>query len=141
MAVHKKDYNVQYASTMIRTGAIVIDVRDRREFCAGHLYAAWHVNTRLVVDNNLSSHDKVRLYKKLSNRLKGYPENTTIIIYSADDIRVKASKDALETMGYRNVAVLGLTTVEPLRSILTGKTKVRGLSVCLCKSHKATLST
>jgi rhodanese-related sulfurtransferase len=125
-----KDNNLQYASTMIRTGAILLDVRTRREFCEAHLCGAWHVNTKLPP---LDSEACQRLYRKLQEKVEPYPEATPIILYCKKGIRAKMAKDILETMGYRNVASLGGVEIEPLQSVMSGKTKLKGLNVCLCK--------
>lgn len=127
---HKKDRNLGYASTMIRTGAIVLDIRTKEEFCEGHLCGAWHVKTKLPPLDNADRH---RLLLKLRAKLESYPETTPIIIYCKKGIRAEIAKDMLEMMGYRNVATLGGVEIEPLRSIMTGKTKLKGLDVCFCK--------
>ena len=127
----KKDNNVQYASTMIRTGAILLDVRTREEFCAGHLCGAWHVNTKVPPLDNAAYR---RLYRKLQEKIAAYPESTAIIIYCKKGIRANIAKDILQnSMGYRNVSALGGIESEPLKSVMTGKTKVKGLHLCLCK--------
>jgi len=128
------DSNLQYASTMIRTGAILLDVRTREEFCAGHLCGAWHVNTKLPPIDNAAYR---RLHRKLQNKLRGYPESTVIIIYCKKGIRANIAKDILQNyMGYRNVSTLGGIETEPLKSVKTGRTKVKGLHMCSCKKVK-----
>ena len=131
IVLHKKDNNLQYASTMIRTGAIVLDVRTRQEFCESHLCGAWHVNTRLPPLDGQAYH---RLFRKLRDKIGNYPESTPIIVYCKKGIRAKMAKEILETMGYSNVANLGGVEIEPLNSVMRGKIPVKGLDVCLCKN-------
>lgn len=129
--LNKKDNNLQYASTMIRTGALLLDVRTREEFCSGHLCGAWHVNTQLPP---LDTKAYQRLHRKLHEKVSPYPESTPIFIYCQKGIRANIAKDILQnSWGYRNVATIGGVEIEPLKSIMTGKTKEKGLHVCFCK--------
>jgi len=92
---------------MIRTGAIVLDVRTREEFCEGHLCGAWHVNTNLPPVDTQAYH---RLFRKLRHKLASYPEASPIIIYCKKGIRAKVAKEILEMLGYRNVANVSINS-------------------------------
>ena len=57
--------------------------------------------------------------------------------FSSEDYKgavKQPTKDVLEMLGYRNVASLGGIEIEPMKSVMSGKTKLKGLEVCHCKS-------
>jgi rhodanese-related sulfurtransferase len=130
--IDKKDKNLEYASTMIRIGAIVLDVRNREEFCKAHLCGAWHINTKPPPLDTEAQH---RLIRKLRQNVCTYPEATPIIVYSQKGIRSQRAKDILEMFGHRNVANLGGVDEEPLHSVMTGIMKMKGLDICFCKKN------
>jgi len=140
--IHKKDFNFQYISTMIRCSAIVLHTCSKQDFRKWHLRGSWHINVR---DNAASTSswtsvsttvDRTKLYQKLKNRLRGYPESTCIILIDNNNQVSNITKILLETLGYNNVAILGGTEIEPLLSVMQGKTKVKGLDICQCKHYK-----
>src|SRR5688572_11729890 len=118
--IHKKDFNFQYISTMIRCSAIVLHTCSRRDFRKCHLRGSWHINVRSANNNDNTSWtsvkstiDRTKLYQKLKTRLQGYPESTCIILMDNDNQVSNITKILLETLGYTNVAILGATEIEP----------------------------
>lgn len=139
--IHKKDFNFQYISTMIRCSAIVLHTCSKREFRKCHLRGSWHINVRCPESTSTESTswtsvqttiDRTKLYQKLKTRLQGYPESTCIILMDSNNQVSNITKILLETLGYTNIAILGATEIEPLLSVMQGKTKVKGLEVCSC---------
>ncbi|MBL7942535.1 MAG: rhodanese-like domain-containing protein [Flavobacteriales bacterium] len=71
---------------MIKQGAIVIDVRSREEFRAGHAKGA--VNIPL---------------QELSGKIKSYGKNDALVLCCASGMRSASAVAALKAQGYTNV--------------------------------------
>ena len=137
----KRHYNLSYASVMIRDGSPILDIRSTAEFKQGHVAGALHVNTRNTPE--LISSDYHRMLRKLKERISKYPESTIIVVYCRDGARATIAKSLLETLGYRNVALLGGIAIAPLYNIMQGTKTDPAIKPCKCilNSQDATLAT
>ena len=115
-----KDYNLQSASKYLSQGAVLLDIRTRKEFCQGHLCNAWNIETPLPP---LSKYSEQRLYEKLARKLVVFDKHVPIIIYCKKGIRARIAKEMLQRQGFKNVLILGGVNIEPLKSIMEGKAK------------------
>lgn len=125
-----KHFNLNYASIMVREGSPILDIRSAVEFKQGHIAGAFHVNTRNTTE--LTAQDNHRMLRKLKQYVANYPQSTLIIVYCHEGFRANIAKSLLETLGYRNVAILGGISIAPLDYIMQGKTTDPAIKRCTC---------
>lgn len=83
-----KEVSVLETLERMKDGAVLIDVREDREFQAGHAKAAIHLG-RGIIERDI---------------IGKYPEkDTELILYCGGGFRSALSADMLQKMGYTNV--------------------------------------
>jgi rhodanese-related sulfurtransferase len=92
------------AATLLRKGAVVVDVRRATEFSGGHLSQAFN----MPIDE----------IEGLSNE-KLKDKNRAILVHCKTGLRSKKAKEKLTRMGYKNVFDLG--SYERAFRIVTGR--------------------
>jgi phage shock protein E len=111
-----QDFSNESAFSLIKQGAIIIDVRTRQEFCQGHIKNAYLVPTPFPP---LTQRETATLKDQLWWVLSNYtPSNRTpVVIYCRKGIRAQAAKKLVLELVYSNVVAWGGVEEEPLKSV------------------------
>ncbi len=82
------DINMEQMETLIKQGAIVIDVRSPQEFAEGHIPGAICI-------------PEYNIQKEIRNKVPNI--NSLIIVYCDSGVRSKNAQKRLQKMGYKQV--------------------------------------
>lgn len=82
------DINIEQMETLIKQGAIVIDVRSPQEFAEGHIPGAICI-------------PEYNIQREIRNKVPNI--NSLIIIYCDSGVRSKNAQKRLQKMGYKQV--------------------------------------
>jgi rhodanese-related sulfurtransferase len=83
-----KETDVAGAQTLVKDGAVLIDVREDNEYEAGHAAGAKHLG-RGIIERDI---------------VQTYPDKSTeIVLYCGGGYRSALAADMLQKMGYTNV--------------------------------------
>ena len=96
-------------------GALILDVRTRKEYAEGHFNNAINIPTPLPP---LKDCDIYRLVVDLHNATKKYCRHFPVILYCKKGIRAEKAKEILECLGHTKVINVGGIEDEPMKSIV-----------------------
>lgn len=82
------DINIEQMETLIKQGAIVIDVRSPQEFAEGHIPGAICI-------------PEYNIQREIRNKVPNI--NSLIIVYCDSGVRSKNAQKILQKMGYKQV--------------------------------------
>ena len=82
------DINIEQMETLIKQGAIVIDVRSPQEFAEGHIPGAICI-------------PEYNIQREIRNKVSNI--NSLIIVYCDSGVRSKNAQKRLQKMGYKQV--------------------------------------
>lgn len=82
------DINIEQMETLIKQGAIVIDVRSPQEFAEGHIPGAICI-------------PEYNIQREIRNKVPNI--NSLIIVYCDSGVRSKNAQKRLQKMGYKQV--------------------------------------
>ena len=121
------DFSNQSAIDWLKVGALLLDIRTREEFCAGHIKGAILVPTPLPP---LTPREVNVLKDQLWWTLPQYVYShlTPIVVYCKKGKRASLSKKIIQKLGYPNVIAWGGVDESPLKELFTTH-----LPICICQ--------
>lgn len=120
------DFSNKDALYLLQSGALLLDIRTREEFCQGHIKGAILIPTP---SPPLSEREimilRDQLWLKLSQLASS--KNTPILVYCRKGKRASLAKKLIQELGYPNVVAWGGVDDPPLKQLFD-----QGLLICKC---------
>jgi phage shock protein E len=117
-----KDKNNESADCWLKNGAILLDVRTRKEYCQGHIPDAIYVSVP-IPHPQLTEREVATLKDQLWYTILQETRSlsTPIVVYCRKGIRAELTRGLLHQLGYKHVLVWGGVEEEPLKSVFADR--------------------